>query len=154
LSGRVYQVVTCFLVHRAPDGDRVLLLRRSGRVSTYQGRWAGVSGYLEAADPLEQAYTEIAEETGLSRGQVRLLAACGAMDLYDPELDRHWRVHLFMFEVPDPALIRTDWEHTEIRWVKPEEVASFETVPGLADGLRRCYEARGISRATGGEPSR
>jgi len=141
VAGQVYEVVTCFLVHRGPEGDRVLLLRRSGRVSTYQGRWAGVSGYLEAADPLEQAYTELAEETGLGRDQVRLLADCGVLDLYDPDLGRHWRVHLFMFEVPDPALVRTDWEHTEARWVRPEEVARYETVPSLAEGLRRCYEA-------------
>ena len=141
MAGQVYEVVTCFLVHRRPDGDRVLLLRRSGRVSTYQGRWAGVSGYLEAADPLEQAYTELAEEAGLGRDQVRLLAACGVLDLYDPDLARRWRVHLFMFEVSDPGLVRTDWEHTEARWVQPEEVARYETVPGLAEGLRRCYEA-------------
>lgn len=149
MAGRVYQVVTCFLIHRGPEGDRVLLLRRSQQVGTYRGRWAGVSGYLEASDPLEQAYTELWEETGLGRDQVRLLAACGAFDVYDPDLDRQWRVHLFMFEVPDPALVRTDWEHTEARWVRPEEVASYETVPGLAEGLRRCYEAlqnRPVSR--------
>ena len=35
-------VVTCFLLDRAADGDRLLLVRRSGRVSTYQGRWAGI----------------------------------------------------------------------------------------------------------------
>ncbi len=149
MAGQVYEVVTCFLVHRQPDGDRVLLLRRSGRVSTYQGRWAGVSGYLEAADPLEQAYTELAEEAGLGRDQVRLLAACGVLDLYDPDLDRRWRVHLFIFEVSDPGLVRTDWEHTEARWVQPEEVARYETVPGLAEGLRRCYEAAsGSGRGT------
>jgi len=142
VAGRVYEVVTCFLVHRGPEGDRVLLLRRSGRVSTYQGRWAGVSGYLEAADPLEQAYTELAEEVGLGRDQVRLVADCGVLDLYDPDLGRRWRVHLFMFEVQDPALVRIDWEHTEARWVRPEEVAHYETVPGLAEGLRRCYGAK------------
>ncbi len=148
MASQVYEVVTCFLVHRQPDGDRVLLLRRSGRVSTYQGRWAAVSGYLEAADPLEQAYIELAEEAGLGRDRVRLLAACGALDLYDPDLGRRWRVHLFMFEVSDPALVRTDWEHTEVRWVRPEEVARYETVPGLAEGLRRCYEAASGSGRT------
>ncbi|ELK44964.1 translation initiation factor aIF-2B subunit alpha, partial [Haloferax sp. BAB-2207] len=39
-------VVTVFLRH---DG-RVLLTRRSDAVGTYQGRWAGVSGYVEG-DP-------------------------------------------------------------------------------------------------------
>ncbi|MCI4348338.1 MAG: NUDIX domain-containing protein, partial [Thermoplasmata archaeon] len=56
-------VVTSFL--EAPDG-RILLLRRSSRVGTFQGRWAGVSGFLEAETPEAQAYTEIREETGLT----------------------------------------------------------------------------------------
>jgi len=45
------KVVTCFLLRRAAAGDEVLLLRRSQKVGTYRGRWAGVSGYLEEAAP-------------------------------------------------------------------------------------------------------
>ncbi|MCL0057688.1 hypothetical protein M1N05_01270 [Dehalococcoidales bacterium] len=37
------KVVTCFL---ESDGE-ILILRRSAQVSSYQGRWAGVSGYIE-----------------------------------------------------------------------------------------------------------
>ena len=57
------RVVTAFLTR----GNQVLLLRRSDRVSTYKGRWAGVSGSVEAGStPIEQAIQEIEEETGLS----------------------------------------------------------------------------------------
>ncbi len=49
------EVVTCFLLRRGEGGDTLLLLRRSDRVSTYQGLWASVSGYLESESPLEQA---------------------------------------------------------------------------------------------------
>jgi len=61
-------VVTCFLL-RFDDGEpRLLLVRRSQRVGSYQGRWAGVSGFVEKdTTPDEQAYTEIREETGLQR---------------------------------------------------------------------------------------
>ena len=72
LTGLVEQpVVTCFL----ESGGRVLLLRRSGRVGTYQGKWAAVSGYLED-EPEKQAFTEIEEETGL-RGRHLLLVRKG-----------------------------------------------------------------------------
>ena len=54
------QVVTCFLRNR---GD-VLLLRRSQRVGSYQGKWGAVSGYVEGT-PEETAWREIEEETGL-----------------------------------------------------------------------------------------
>ena len=37
------RVVTCFLMHQG----KLLVLRRSAKVRTYQGKWAGVSGYIE-----------------------------------------------------------------------------------------------------------
>src|SRR5512139_656778 len=60
------EVITVFLSH----AGKILVLKRSTRVGTYQGHWSGVSGYLERTDPLDQAYTEIAEEVGLSSDQV------------------------------------------------------------------------------------
>ena len=58
-------VVTSFLLRRSPAGsDELFLVRRSNRVGTYHGRWAGVSGFVEAP-PDEQAYVELAEETHL-----------------------------------------------------------------------------------------
>ena len=66
---RFLDVVTVFLTH----SDKVLVFKRSSKVGTYRGHWAGVSGYLESEDPLQQAYTEIAEEVGLSKQDVTLL---------------------------------------------------------------------------------
>ena len=56
-----HQVFTYVLQH----SDRVLLLPRSQEVPTHQGKWAGVSGSIEAANPLDQSVQEIRKETGL-----------------------------------------------------------------------------------------
>jgi 8-oxo-dGTP diphosphatase len=133
------KVVTCFLLRRAAAGDEVLLLRRSQQVGTYRGRWAGVSGYLEEADPLAQAYREVEEEAGLTQEQVSLLRAGEPLVVLDAEADRRWIVHPFLFEVRVDAEVRVDWEHTEARWVRPEEVFAFDTVPQLAEALARVY---------------
>ena len=133
-------VVTCFLLRRDPGaGDRVLLLRRSDRVGTYRGRWAGVSGYLEAEDPLEQAYVELREETGLEREDVRLLAAGRPVTVDDPALGRRWVVHPFLFLAPHPERVVIDWEHGESRWVPPASLGVEPTVPGLAEALAAVY---------------
>lgn len=128
------EVVTAFLIH---DG-RILVLRRSEQVSTYRGRWAGVSGYLERA-PLDQAYAEIAEETGLGRDDVTLVKEGAPLHVHDTENDLLWRVHPFLFAVRDPARIRLDREHVQRRWVWPAEIEGLDTVPGLADALARVY---------------
>ncbi len=127
------EVVTCFLLDPA---GRLLILRRSRRVGTYRGRWAGVSGFMEAA-PEEQAYAELSEEVGLSREQVTLLATGKPLKVVDAEADRTWIIHPFLFRVDDPSLIRLDWEHSEARWISPKELASYTTVPGLAEALAR-----------------
>lgn len=134
------EVVTCFLLRRtAVGGDQILLLRRSQRVGTYRGRWAAVSGYRER-EPLEQAYAEIGEETGLGRRDVRLLRAGEPLAVDDPAEGRHWLVYPFLFEVLAPEKVRTDWEHVEVRWVAPPELMAYEAVPMLAEALRCVYE--------------
>jgi 8-oxo-dGTP diphosphatase len=143
-------VVTAFLVRPAIAGVHVLVLRRSDKVGSYQRRWAGISGHLEAGEPIEQALTEIHEEAGLPESSVRLLATAPPIDIRDDELGRIWRVHPFLFEATDPDAIRIDWEHTELRWVDPRELVHLDTVPGLAGAL----EALLTRWRSKGEPNR
>jgi translation initiation factor 2B subunit (eIF-2B alpha/beta/delta family)/8-oxo-dGTP pyrophosphatase MutT (NUDIX family) len=124
-------VVTCFLLH--PAEQTVLLGRRGPNVSTYPGRWAAVSGSVEADTPLEQAYREIEEETGLGRAQVRLRAQGRAVRFPDWELAVLWVVHPFLFDCAAPDEVRRDWEHAEFRWQDPRGISELDTVPRLAE---------------------
>jgi PncC family amidohydrolase len=124
-------VVTCFL----EQSKLILLLRRSGRVGTYQRFWAGVSGYIET-DALDQAFTEIREETGLFNNNIKLVRQGKPLEVIDLNLHRKWIVHPFLFHVLDPQKIMLDWEHTEFTWVKPKELERYKTVPGLAKALK------------------
>jgi 8-oxo-dGTP diphosphatase len=130
-------VVTCFLLN--PEG-KLLILRRSNRVGSYQSRWAGVSGYMES-DPEEQAYRELVEEVGLTPDDVRLLRKGEPMDVPDPALGKVWVVHPFLFWVADGGKVRLDWEHTESRWIDPNDLSTYSTVPGLVQLLERIYPA-------------
>jgi len=119
-------VVTCFL----QSEGKILLLKRSEQVSSYQGRWAGVSGYLES-EPDQQAFTEIQEETGLSPTDITLAKKGQTVLVVDTETGAQWLVHPYLFYVNVKSKIRIDWEHKSARWVKPEEIADYATVPGL-----------------------
>ncbi len=127
-------VVTCFLEH----GGKILLLRRSAKVGTYRRSWAGVSGYIETND-IDQAFTEIREETELYKDDVKLVRKGEPIEVIDKNLNRKWVVHPFMFHVKDPDRIKIDWEHTEMRWIKPSEMKRYHTVPGLKEALDRVY---------------
>ncbi len=133
-------VVTCFLLRHAAGRDEVLLVQRSERVRTYRGAWAGISGYLEpTVAPLEQAYTEIEEEAGLERADVRLLRSGASLAFHDASIGQSWVVHPFLFELEHPERLRTDWEATAHLWVAPAVVATFYTVPMLAEALAAVY---------------
>jgi PncC family amidohydrolase len=131
----VKNVVTCFLEHR----NMILILRRSHRVGTYQRSWAGVSGYIET-DPLDQAYTEIREETGLFKNAIRLIKQGKPLEVIDKKLNRKWIVHPFLFHVTEPDKIKTDWEHTESKWIKPNDLTKYKTVPGLSNALNNVLD--------------
>ena len=124
------QVVTCFLEFE----NKVLLLRRSERVGSYQGRWAGVSGYIETTAD-KQALVEIKEETSLSGEDIKLIKKGRPLEVKDEKLGVKWVVHPYLFQIKDRDKIRIDWEHKEVRWIKPGDIDNFETVPMLKETL-------------------
>jgi 8-oxo-dGTP diphosphatase len=126
------KVVTCFL---ESDGE-ILILRRSGEVGSYRGSWAGVSGYIESTAD-EQALTEIEEETGLPRQDVALVKKGEPLAVEDEGLGTRWLVHPYLFRIKDRDKISIDWEHKEARWIKPEDIAKYQTVPQLKEALSR-----------------
>ena len=125
-------VVTCFL----ESGGKILLLRRSRQVGSYQGIWAGVSGYVESP-PDEQAVIEISEETGLDASDIRLQNKGEILVIDDDNLGTKWVVHPFLFHVITPEKVKIDWEHKEYKWIKPVDIDKYDTVPGLKNALER-----------------
>ncbi|HVC32617.1 MAG TPA: NUDIX pyrophosphatase [Chloroflexota bacterium] len=132
-------VVTSFL----DFDDKILLLRRSDRVRSYPGRWAGVSGSIEEGrTPEQQARIEIQEETGLTDDDLTLVATGAPLAVDDASGGDQWLVHPFRFVVLHPARIHLDWEHVEQRWIDPAELAGFASVPNLAETWARVAPAR------------
>ena len=129
------RVVTCFL---ESDGE-VLILRRSRQIGSYQGKWAGVSGYIETTAD-EQALVEIEEETGLSQEDLKLIKRGEPLSIKDERLGVKWVVHPYLFRIKDRGKIRIDWEHKEARWIKPEAIGNYQTVPKLKETLARVHD--------------
>jgi ADP-ribose pyrophosphatase YjhB (NUDIX family) len=127
-------VVTSFLEREG----KILLLKRSKDVSTYKGKWAGVSGYLEKGNlPYQQALIEIGEETGLAESDLECVKTSEPMNVVDEKLKTIWIIHIFHFRVKDPSKIRLDWEHKEAKWILPSELKNYKTVPGFAQAWEK-----------------
>jgi len=55
---------------------------------------------------------------------------------FDEQTDTVWIVDPFLFNVQGRK-IRLDWEHTEYKWVDPNELISYATVPKLKETFER-----------------
>lgn len=129
---KVQPVVTSFLRH----SDKILILKRSDKVLTSKLKWAGVSGYVEVGEtPDQTAIKEIREETGvenpvlITRGEPVYVRGKGVF----------YEIHVFLFEV-DTEEIVIDWEHTEYKWINPEEIGNYDTVQKLPEALQRVLD--------------
>ena len=129
----IRSVATSFLTYRG----KILILKRSAKVGSYQGAWAGISGYIEEGEqPLDTALKEVEEETGLKIGREALLRVGETLPAYDKDRDVLWLVHPFLFKAPTNK-IRLDWEHETYAWIKPKDIKQYKTVPRLSDALER-----------------
>ena len=125
---RSTKIVTSFL----RQNDEVLILKRSNKVKTMKGLWAGVSGIIENNEsPLERAKIEIFEELGIGEENISLVKSTKEMRVNSPQYKNHeWEIFPFMFETKNPK-ITLNWENSEFRWIKTKELTNFETVPSL-----------------------
>jgi 8-oxo-dGTP diphosphatase len=129
-------IVTVFIEYQS----KVLLLRRSQKVKSMKGKWAGVSGYIEKQQkPLRQAFKEVHEETGLTNKNIKVLNEGKPLEAVDnPPGNVIWVVHPFYFRSNTNA-ISLDWEHDQYKWISPTEIENYDTVPRLKEALYRVY---------------
>lgn len=125
---RSTKIITCFL----KNNEKILILRRSEKVKSMKGLWAGISGIIEKNElPLQRAKIEVFEEVGINDDQINLLKESDEMRIISPQYENHeWEVYPFLFSVENPK-IKLNWENSEYKWIKIEEITNYETVPSL-----------------------
>jgi 8-oxo-dGTP pyrophosphatase MutT (NUDIX family) len=114
------------------QNEKYLLLKRSDKVKTMKGLWAGISGIIEGnEDPLYRAKREIFEETDIPEDKILLLKNSPEIRIDSPQYANHeWIVFPFLFSVQNPS-INLNWENREYRWITPSEITEYQTVPSL-----------------------
>jgi len=127
-------VVTCFIQFEG----KILLLKRSDRVHTYQGKWNTVAGYLDEPKTIRQkAIGELEEELGIQHHNISRITLGLSYEFFDPGANKSWLVHPVLVELKKRPQIKLDWEHTEFKWISPHEIGLYDTVPRLEESLKR-----------------
>ena len=127
-------VLTVFIKYK----DKILLLKRSNKVGTYKGKWNTVTGYIDEPKPLiKKIIEEISEELGITEDNILSYSIGKPFKFIDAKIKKTWIVHPAKVELKNNPDIKLDWEHSEYRWIKPEELKNFNIVPNLDLSLKR-----------------
>ncbi len=125
---RATKIVTSFI----QDEQKILILKRSDKVKTMKGLWAGISGIIEKNEtPLTRAKIEIYEETGISEDKIKLIKSAEKLRVNSPQYENHeWEIFPFLFEAKNPE-IKLNWENSEYLWITLDELKNYNSVPSL-----------------------
>lgn len=125
---RVTKIVTSFI----KDEQKILILKRSDKVKTMKGLWAGISGIIEKNEtPLTRAKIEIFEETGIAEDKIKLIKSAEKLRVNSPQYENHeWEIFPFLFEAKNPE-IKLNWENSEYLWITVDELKNYNSVPSL-----------------------
>ncbi len=127
-------VLTCF----GRFEDKILLLKRSDRVRTHKGKWNTVAGYVDEPKPIrEKALEELDEVLGISVQNILQCKMCIPYVFFDPDEQKTWLVYPVLVELKQKPEIKLDWEHTEFKWISPNKLTTYDTVPKLDESLKR-----------------
>ena len=109
------RIVTSFI----KNSNKILILKRSNKVRSMKGLWAGVSGIIENNEkPLDRAKIEIFEEIGIKENKIKLIKNVEKVIISSPQYENHeWEVFSFLFETKD-VKIKLNWENSEFKWIE------------------------------------
>jgi len=122
-------IVTSFII----NDQKILLLKRSNQVKSMKCLWAGISGIIERGDetPLSRAKIEIFEEVGIKEEDLKLLKSIQQLRIVSSQYKNHvWNIFPFLFKAKNPE-IKLIWDNSEFKWIEPNEIKNYETVPEL-----------------------
>jgi isopentenyldiphosphate isomerase len=129
-------VMTVFVKYKT----KILLLKRSEKVGTYQSKWNTVAGYLDELKPIKKKILEeLKEELGIKQNKIRSIHFGKAYNSVDRKINKTWLIHPVLVELKEKPKIKLNWEHTEYQWLKPKETEKFDTVPKFDKSLKNAF---------------
>jgi len=132
-SSDIAPVITVFVKFK----DKILILKRSDKVSTYCGKCNTVAGYLDEPVPIfKKIIEEVSEEIGVSENLIKSYSLGKSYKFTDLNINKTWIVQPALVILKEKPDIKLDWEHLEYKWIRPEKIKKFDIVPNIDKSLK------------------
>jgi 8-oxo-dGTP diphosphatase len=114
------------------DDCIILLLKRNAQRRTSPNKWQTPSGFINEGESAEEAVLrEVKEETALEG----IIKKSGSVFEVIDEWAR-WIIIPFLILVKSDKVVIDTREHSEFKWVKVNDISSFECVKGIDEDLK------------------
>jgi len=122
--------VICFIER---DG-KILLMKRSDKVGSMHGQWDTAGGYYdELLPPIDIAYKEILEETGILKKEICSIQE-GVVIRHVSE--KRSSIFCLYYCKTKKRNIHLDYEHTEYAWVNIKDISTYAVTPYFIPSLK------------------
>lgn len=119
----ISNLIEAHIFRETKDGIEFLLLKRAP-YQYYPNLWQMVSGKIKDSEKAyETALREIKEETGLSPNQ--LWIAPNINSFYSPDDEYISLIPVFAAKVDFDSIVKISNEHSECKWLKPEDARNL-----------------------------
>ena len=127
-------VLACFVRFK----NDILILKRSDKVSAYKGKWNCIGGYLDEIKPVrKKVLEELREELGILQEDIKNIKIAKPVEIQDDNIDKTWISFIVLVELTRKPEIKLDWEHTDFKWIKPDEIKNYDIVYKLDESLKK-----------------
>ena len=117
---------------RNDDDCIILLLKRNAQRRTSPNKWQTPSGFINEGESAEEAILrEVKEETAVEG----IIKKSGSVFEVVDEWAR-WIIIPFLILAKSNKVVIDTREHSDFRWVRVNEVSSFECVKGIDEDLK------------------
>jgi 8-oxo-dGTP diphosphatase len=114
------------------NDDYILLLKRNAQRRTSPNKWQTPSGFINEGESAEEAILrEVKEETALDGTIKKSGSVFEVIDQW-----ARWIIIPFLIIVKSDKVVIDTKEHSEFKWIKVNEVSSFECVKGIDEDLK------------------
>jgi 8-oxo-dGTP diphosphatase len=114
------------------EENKLLLVRRADNDSWMPGKFALVGGGIEENEiPEESIVREVKEETNLTIKKPKLVYST---------IEENTFLYVFIAKISNSDKIKLNDEHTGYVWIGKMELDKYDTVPNLADTIKRVHE--------------
>ena len=129
-----FDIVGCFIEF----GGKFLLLRRDSK-KVNGNKWGLPAGKRDAGETLEQALLrEVFEETGIAISS-NDIKHYNSLFVRDGDFDLEWHMFATRIAIKPPVTINPI-EHTEYKWVTPEESLQMDLIHDLPESIKMYYD--------------